>query len=412
MRLGLFILMIGILIIPFVKAIKDKNQIYQLPFLFSISTFAFIFPTLFSETISPSNLSEKEFSGYILNLILCLIFSFLGYYLFNTSNFENLKINKYNLRKLKFITSFFFIIGFLISYFFIDPSKLGGETSGLDAILVYFGRMMRPTIFVFMFIYLLKKDKWSLFMIILYLISSLRFIVISGRRSEVFVLALLILLPLFFLKKYIPPLKFSIIGIIFGFAVFTILPVARDFTKQGEFDKVLSITFSDIVQDYVEGNSSNEVIEAAINQNIVRENFGYSFGLRFLNKFVHQFVSSTIFGRDFKEALSFDTFDIKYARSKNFDFYGYKYYLTPTGYTDTFYDFGFLSFIIFYCFARISRVLWERTKSLDLFHQIFYSYFTIMIFMAVYDSISYIPTNIMLALIILTITKNNSILKT
>jgi oligosaccharide repeat unit polymerase len=404
MRGLLLILLIVVLLAPFFKAFKDKTRFYQLPVLVSLTTIAFILPTLVVQLNFNYFISDQEYNLYVFNAILCLLASYLGY---RKVYHFNLPIKKYSINKILVSISPFVFIGFFISFFLLDAQEVGTITEGITAIYLYFSRLLRPAAIIVFFVVLITKKKYAIFLFSLYLIVAFEFIIISGRRSEVFTLAITVLLPLFFVKKYIPSKKAGIILSVAGALTFLVLPVVREYTREGNFSEIQNISFGKVIESYYEGEKTNEIVEAAINMNIIYENNGYSYGARFINKFTNQFVSSTIFGADIKKQAKIETYDLESARNINYNNSKYKNYLAHTGFADTFYDFGWFSCIVFFVFARIAKILWVKAYySNDLMRKMFYSYFVTMIFISVYDSISFIPTNIMLALFVFYIVKN------
>jgi hypothetical protein len=399
MKILLSILLFVLLLYPFLKIKKDRTKYYQLPIIFSITTFALIIPSLFSQMFSDLILSDTEYYLYIINVILCLFASYMGY-----SHNPKIKLveNKYSYPKILIITIPFFLVSFYISFFLIKAEEFGNVLGGLFAILIFFARMIRPVGIILFFIHLIKPRFITFCLLLVWVIVPLRFIIISGRRSEFFMLFITLLLPLFFIKKYIPNKKLLVLGGIVGFLAYFVLPTIREYTKKGEFDALSEINIFKGVQEYSDGEMTNDIYEAAINMNLVYESFGYQYGGQYFNKFVNQFVSSTIFGDNIKEAFKIDGFDFESARRiKSGNKGDYLNYLAPSGYVDSFYDFGFLAFIPFYFFARISKKIWiQAYYSKNLYSQIFYSYFVVLMFMAIYDSLSFLPVLIIHALMV------------
>ncbi len=398
MRNLLFIILIILLVIPVVQAYKNNIKYYQLPFIVAIATLGFIVPTLYSVKDNLI-LSDQEYFLYLLNAILCLTASYVGYS-YKVKK-PKLKKNYYDYRTIILVLTPLTLIGFYISFFLIDASELGLNNSGPIAIFLYFGRFLRPLAVILFFLWLMFKRKYVLLLFSLYLIVSLNFIIISGRRSEVFTLAIIILLPLFFVRNYIPSKKIILLIFAFGISSFFILPAIRGETRQGNFNEISNVSLQSLASAYYSGNKTNEVIEAAVNMRIIYENNGYSYGARFINKFTHQYFSSVLFGENLKKSVTISTFDTKKARDNSVMNSYYKSYLTLTGFADTFYDFGFFSFLVFYFFARLSKYIWVAAYySNDIMIKMFYSYFVIMIFLSVYDSISFIPTTILQGILI------------
>lgn len=186
-------------------------------------------------------------------------------------------------------------------------------------------------------------------------------------------------------------------------SVFIVLPVIREFTKQQEYTKVQNINAIELFDKYFFGNKTNEVAEAAFNVEVIYKENGYNYGASFYNAFVNQFVSSTLFGKDAKKNALIDVASIKELRDHyyNAQLGSYKFYLTPTGYADSFYSFGFLAFLLYGAFGYISRRIYDKAiYSDDIMNKIFYSFYVVMIFNSVYESISHIPVLLVMYLIV------------
>ena len=143
--------------------------------------------------------------------------------------------------------------------------------------------------------------------------------------------------------------------------------------------------------------------EAAFNVEVIYKENGYNYGASFYNSFVNQFVSSTLFGKDAKKDALIDVTTIKELRGRHYNAQlgSYKFYLTPTGYADSFYSFGFLAFLLYGVFGYISRRIYDKAiYSDDIMNKIFYSFYVIMIFNSVYESISHIPVLLMMYLVV------------
>lgn len=390
LKFFLSIILLLIIAYPFLRVRGDKTRFYQLPVIFSITTCALIIPSLFGQIFSNEILSDNEYNYYTLNVILCLLASYIGYGYRLKARIIN---NKYDTTKILFGVLPFFLIGFFISFFLISAEEFGGVFGGMFAVLLFFARMIRPAAIVLLFVHLIKPRLLTWFLLLLWLVVPLRFIIISGRRSEFFMLIITILMPLFFVKNFVPSKKYMIIGSVICFAAFFVLPMARVYTRKGDFNEVKNIDFIEGIVAYNEGEKTNEVFEAAINMNIVFEKGGYSYGGLYINKFVNQFASTTFFGGDLKESLQMYQFDIESSRNNLVDYKGsYKNYLAPSGFVDSFYDFGFLAFIPFLLFARVSKIIWVQAYySKNLYSKIFYSYFVVLMFMSIYDSLSFLP---------------------
>lgn len=409
MRIVLLIIFCIVIIYPFFKLRYDKTVLYQLPCLISIATLAFVFPSLALNVNNHKLFSNAAFFIYVINASLCMLGAYSGYYFGQIQNINNIEsANVYDRGKVIFYTSIFFLIGAFFSLQ-INPFELGGITEGISVIKITLGRLIRPASIILIFCFLRKKNYWITFLLILWLFVTLRFIIISGRRSEVFILIISIILPLFFVKGVvISKFRHIILGIFFGMSVFIVLPVIREFTKAQKFEQIRNINITELFNTYLSGDKTNEIAEAAYNLEVVYMEDYYNYGASFYNSFVNQFVSSTFFGKDAKKDALIKVKSMQQLRNNHYnDQLGiYKFYLTPTGYADGFFSFGFFACFLFFIFGFITRKIYDKAiYSNDIMNEIFYSFYVIMIFNSVYESISHIPVLLFFYLIVYLPTK-------
>lgn len=403
MRIILLFILFLIIIYPFASIRKDKNALYQLPCLVALTTLGFIFPSLLVNVENKQLISDNSFMLYVVNASLCLIGAYAGYSRVLSGKRKIVKENRYNRSRVIFYTSIFFIIGAILSIL-INPYEMGGITEGYAVFMIMFGRFVRPCSVIFLFYFLEKRSFWLYVVLLVWLYISFRFIFISGRRSEIFVFVLTVAMPLFYKGYVVSKLRYIVVALIFGMSVFILLPIAREFTKAGEFNKVQNINASEVFSNYLNGEKTNEIAEAAYNVEVVNTEGKYDFGASFYNKLAHLYVSQTLFGAEIKERAQIKTTTIEEIRGQhyNHNLGRFKFYLTPTGFADAFYSFGLFAFIIYFIFGRISRRVYDRSiNSNDVFHKIFYSIYVLLIFNSVYDSISSLPTTLSLYLIVL-----------
>lgn len=409
MRFVFLIIFCIVVVYPFLKLRYDKTALYQLPCLISITTLAFILPSLALNVNNHKLFSDTSFFIYIINASLCMLGAYSGYYFGQMQNTKSVRSpNHYNRNKVIFYASVFFLIGAFFSLQ-INPFELGGITEGFSVIKITLGRLIRPASIILIFCFLRKRNNWLTFLLILWLFVTLRFVLISGRRSEVFILIISIILPLFFVKGVIiSKFRHIIVGILFGMSVFIVLPVIREFTKAQKFEQIQNINVTELFNTYLSGDKTNEIAEAAYNLEVVYMEGCYNYGASFYNSFVNQFVSSTFFGKDAKKNALIKVKSIQQLRNNHYNAQlgTYKFYLTPTGYADSFFSFGFFACFLFFVFGFITRRIYDKAiYSNDIMNEIFYSFYVIMIFNSVYESISHIPVLLFFYLIVYLPTK-------
>nr|WKN34485.1 hypothetical protein K4G66_19090 [Tunicatimonas sp. TK19036]WKN34636.1 hypothetical protein K4G66_19880 [Tunicatimonas sp. TK19036] len=394
--------------IPIYQAYRSPSRLYELPFLYGVACYVFIIPTLFFVKDDSYLLTDVEFNRYLLNAIICFWGALAGYYSINTqqkyTQISRQQIVKYNESKMFFALLPFIIIG-IIGSTLIDPSEFGNEKGGVFAIILFFSRFFRPAAIILLILYLLRPDIKKVTFLLIFLFFSLQFILISGRRSEVFNLALTIMFPLFFIKNIVIPRAFIIPSLILAILVIAIFPTAREFTKRGDYDRLYSLSLTDLSREYLSGEKTNEVIEAAKNMDVVSRADVFYYGTSFYNSLIHQYASSTLFGNEFKQSLRINSnADLTSLRAKYWSgsVSGFKGYLSHTGFAGMYFEFGWFAVIFFFFFGRITKQFFVKAYCGKDIHWIsFYCSFTTFILISIYHSMVSIPTMIIPYLLVL-----------
>jgi oligosaccharide repeat unit polymerase len=405
-----YVLMISI-VIPIFQAYRNREEIYQLPFLFSIATMIFILPTLLTSMDNYKVMADSEYIRYSLFSTVCFWSAILGYRMKKIRRPIRQEMEYFDEDKMSKILFFFMCVSF-IAFFVIGNVDFGSSQGGWFAILVYPARFLRPATIMLLILYLLKPSKNKLFFLLLSLVSSCITIFVYGRRSEVFTLFITIMFPLFFVKGIKIKQYLIIPGILVSIFVFIVFPIARAYSIKGDYGQISNISLTAVFAEYLDAEKSNEVVEAAKNMEVVARENTYNWGITIYNSIIYQFVSSTIFGQSAKDFLMYDTnvklitFREKYSLSNN-DYF--RPWLTPTGYAGVFFEFGYWSVFAFYFFGGLCRKYYEKAytrKSLS--DVMFYCFFATFILFAIYDSMISIPVMIILYLFVFIIAKKYS----
>jgi hypothetical protein len=379
-------------LVPIRGVLKDPKKMYELPFIFSMVGLVFIIPIAFAVLDEPQIAPDLGYNIFMINASMCFWAAIIGYNKFRP-RINIYKSVNYDHKKMLYGLIPLFIISQAASWY-LSTIEVEGLWSGLPVYVLFFARFYRPAAIVLMINYLLRPTKLGLILLVIWLIGPLNLIFIAGRRSEVAILALTILVPLFFIKKWTPPKAAIFPAIFVAFFVVTMFPIIRQYTLQGNFDQVSKLNYSELLDDYFQNESTNEFVESTLNLGAVYRSESYSYGTGFYNYFIKQYIPGGILGRDFKNNLMMDPgFNIETIRNNYGDYGDFKFYLAPIGYAQAFYEFGFLSFIVFYFFGRICKKLFINAMyTEDLYYVAIYSAFSILIFYSVYSSLVEIPT--------------------
>ena len=404
MREFSFFLLFASALVPTVAAYRDRDRLYQLPFLYSMGVVVYILPTLFGTLENQKVLTDVAYIKYCLFSTVCFWSGLLGYWsFFNTTKLRLIKRNVYDPDKMSYFLYAVMMAGFL-AVAYIGGFDVSDRYGGAYAILLYPARALRPATIMLAVLYLIKPSKDKLSFLIISLLFSLKIILIDGRRSELFNLFITIAFPLFFIKGIRAPRKFIAPAILGAIIVFTFLPAYRNYTLKGDFNSVFSISPIALISSYIAGESSSEVVEAARNLDIADNSQAFNYGTTLYNSFVYQFASSTIFGKATKESLMISSnLDLSKLKDKSAAYGGdeFKNYLASTGFASVFFEFGYFGFVLFFLFGYLTKKYYVRAiLKNEICFIMFYCFFATFILSSIYDSMLYIPTFITLYLLV------------
>ncbi|WP_419701187.1 O-antigen polymerase [Mucilaginibacter sp. NFX135] len=404
MREFSFILLLISTIIPVIQAYKDRDKIYQLPFLYSMAVMVWILPTLLGVIDNKKLVTDSEYIRYCLFSVLCYWAAIVGYITYGNKRKPKVEvINAYDPDKMSRFLYVIMVISFgaLIVMGGYDAESRNG---GTYAVLLYPARCLRPATIMLLTLYLVKPSKDKMFFLIISVLFSLKIIIIDGRRSEVFNLMITIVFPLFFIKNIRVKRSLILPAVFVGVFVITVLPAYRNYSLKGNFSSLADISPTAVMASYVVGDNRNEVVDAARNVEVADLSGDYNWGITLYNAFIYQYASSNIFGAKFKEELMIPyNLDLVKLRDQHAKYDGdeYRYYLSPTGFAAVFFEFGYLGFILFFLFAIITKRYYLKAIRRDNISAImFYCFFSTFILFSIYDSMLFIPTNIIMYLLV------------
>ncbi len=381
--------------LPFILSVYSQpKKLYEFPFLYSIACVVFIVPTSFSLLYS-WQIPDKAFILYFVNAILCFWSGILGYYSTPrvANKYDSLPTYQYDDDKILRNNLPFLMIGQLAGWY-LSTLSVEGLWTGLPVYVLFFARFMRPAAIVAMLNYLRKPTMIRLIIILIWLVGPLELILTKGRRSEVAYMCITFLLPLFFIKRWVPSRQIIVPAAVFMFLVIVSFPALRTYTIEGNYQAALDVNILDVVDDHLNNESTNEIVEACLNVEAVYNSGKFAYGSGFYNQFIKQYIPRGIMGEDFKNGLHWNVdFDIDQIRREYGSKGSFKFYLAPTGFAQAFYEFGFFAFIPFFILGRISCHLFTKaTHGQDLYNIGLYCIFAIFIPFAVYSTLIELPT--------------------
>lgn len=381
-----FIALSVVSLIPLIRGLRRKDELLQFPTLVSLIFLVFFFPSLLLGIFT--DIKANNVLQYMVLHSFNSIILFFVYYKLDLKG-KRPKMEEPN-RASDVVFSIVFIPLVIFGLLFIDFSAWGDGSQTTLGFGLFFVRMIRPLAIYLVLRYMTTRSILLLLSLILWLIFEYQVILVSGRRSETIVFLVTIFAPLILTHKLRLRRFYVVLGVVVGFFVVFGLPLVREDMKAGDLSGLVDLGFEDIISHKLSTDSgTDDIIESLDNWGEFRLNGAFSYGARYWNKFVFQFASSTLFGEDIKESLRIET-GFQNAMSKNGR--TFKNYITPTGFIDSYYDFGYFGIIPYIVFAVFMKKKWMRLKlSGDFMSYWRYIYCIILAMHIVYDSISFLP---------------------
>lgn len=228
-----------------------------------------------------------------------------------------------------------------VSHLAVNPAEYGLVHGGSFAIALFLVRLLRPLLIVSLFQWMQGASKSHLISLVYIVMITLPFVVVSGRRSDIFFLPIAFAVVAVTSGKLRIP-RFSIIlFILLAAFLFNLLPLIRDSSSEAQLKKYGSYTWVDALYNKATLSSSDsEAAYAAIQFRISSDSGLLDWFAPFFNQFSTQFVSSTIFGEDVKSffMLPVHSFDDRCAMSQFCSSYSISnfWWMAPSGFLEVY----------------------------------------------------------------------------
>jgi len=340
--------------------LRERERMIQFPFLAAAVFLGWMLPQLVGLSNHPF-LPHGGLEKTIFMAILCNGAAWWGY----TSNKRPAKLFwwRFDRRRLVWGSAALSLMG---AFFFYQVSQLaaeatakyGGAWTGIITIYIFFARLLSCGMALALILYL-KKPGWSVLSILLFdLMFYLDRIIIKGRRAAMVELGLMLLMAVWFQRRWMPPRWAMVSAMIVGALVINSIGDYRS-TMMGDdrttwsgagIREILEIDYVGNLQRLASGKDGNHDLENAVmNIEATSRTLGFDFGLSHWNGFVNSYVPGQWVGHDVKRSLMihFDN-----AASSLF---GHRPYTgsTPTGLSDAFLSFWYLGAVKFFLIGLI-----------------------------------------------------------
>lgn len=196
-------------------------------------------------------------------------------------------------------------------------------------------------------------------------------IAILNRRSAVIYLAFSLALPLFFVRRWVPPRNLLLAAMVVGACVVFVFPVVRGAFLFGS-DKQIDRSITEIIMDDVFGGGGQKELNNSVVIIGAHATTGYfNFGGEIYNSWVKTSIPRTFVGESVKEGLTVET---RSFASVTYD----AYYWIPVWYQSIslaariFASFWFLGSLVFFMMGYATRYLYSRAMASDELFQLYY----------------------------------------
>jgi len=419
---GLFWVLVALSIRCFWWGLQKPDRLYQFPTLFGAAWLFYMVPQAFGALNNPSKfppqvLHDGGIELALLMSIICVQAGWLGYHSGAWKRrglWPSPKRRVYSHRRLFHAAVLLYVVGLYFQYKlaaltggFVAQFTGGGHYglvwSGLPVRYVFFGQLIYPGLLFALLSFLHRPSAVRGITVAFFSIYPLLTVIFLGRRSTLVFIILVILLSLYFMRRWTPPRWTAIGGGVFVFVAIVIMPQYRTITQYGiDMEQIREIQVRSEVADVFSGTGYAEFDSFIVRAAAVQQDLTFGLGGSFYNAVVSMLVPRQIVGGDVKEALMIRIGSDEDGLWKR---YGWvmPYGSNPTGPANAFTEFWYFGALFYYFAAIIVRRIWEGALQKENHGmQIWYVMISILIPTAVVGSIFILPGRLITLYLFLT----------
>ena len=373
MLVFLFSLLILVCLAVIGWGLTRRGRVIEFPFLMACVYAGWLIPQLVGLT-NNTTLPKVGLEKTIFMATLCLTAAWWGY----TKNKVSAKSFQWRFshERLKLGSAVLSLLG---AFFFYKVSLLaaevtvatGGQWSGIITIYVFFGDLLTVGMAIALVLYIKTPSAFALSVLLFDLAFYLDRIILKGRRAAMAELGLMVLMAMWFQRRWLPPRWAMVAALMLATLVINSIGdyrstmLADDMTTYSHagLKEILDIDYVGNIQRIFEGKSGNDDLENAVmNIEAADRAFTFDLGLSHWNGFVKAYIPGQWVGREFKRSLMIDFGNIAYSEYQYIPHVG----STSTGLSDSFLSFWYVGAIKFFLIGLImSR--WYRAALKDRF---------------------------------------------
>jgi len=372
------LLLVIFLIISFtgiVWGLARKDRYYQFPTIFCATWFLFFGPQAIGAVINRDKYPDTLHADYGLQIalsycVLCVLMGLAGYRYGGMSKKKLFRFRNYSYDRLFLGGIILCAVGLWGAYQlaqlsggfvaqFTGGGHYGLEWRGAPVRYVFFSQLIYPG-FLLVFLttlYQPKILKWTI--VIFCLMYPLAVIIFLGRRSYAGITGIIILLGVFFVKRWAPPRLVHVILLALAFVGITLAPAYRAKSQYGlHIEELKQIDARGIISDKFSGEHYGEFDVIVYGCAGVNRGFALNYGIDFYNSTVSSLVPRQLVGERLKNSLFIPAgTDLETLLKRYYD-WSIPYGSNPTGPFDTFRQFWFLGCLLYFILGFIYRSLW------------------------------------------------------
>jgi len=375
MSLLLLIILLGIALAGTIWGVGRKDRYYQFPTLFCATWLLYFGPQAIGAVANkdkyPASLHADH--GLELALFLCILCSLAG--LAGYAYAERTKRELFHFRS--YSHDGLFIGGIVLCFIGLwgayELAQLSGgliaqftggghyalEWRGAPVMYTFFVRLLGPGLLL-VFLATLRRPsilRWSMFC--LCLMYPLAVVVFLGRRSMAALLAITILLSVFFAKRWAPPRGLFAAFLVLAGIGTILAPAYRTRAQYGlDTQELREIDAPGIVSDVFSGEHYGEFDMIVYGCAAVNRGLAFDYGLNIYNASVVVLVPRQLVGEKFKNSLLIRSKNDPGALMERYYNWSIPYGTNPTGPFDAFARFWFFGCLLYFGIGYIYRCLW------------------------------------------------------